>query len=453
MVRVRLVAAAALALYAGTLTPQSPRLLTQRVWLLGGVPHESVLDSLRAGGVAGFVLPVGEVELGEGSSKFSLARLPDLSGLAGWQVTPLVWVSGSGANAGDPGGFAVQFVPVQQGIRGSEGLILASRSFFPGLAGFASGVAARLGRPVELALPAQALAQQMPPGGWPKVRPVAVAFGNPSALGLPSSTLQDDLIALDSLDTTRVPYRAAIVVAPRAEPRPGPAGASLSSIASVETASFTPGVLGDVFRLRRPVDWGGVTLPAGQSITVETVDTAMYHRDLGMLLRPVRPRLQGWDTVGLPDPEPALGMSREAFVEYLAGAEPYAHPKVDMEAVRPTMIRVTLANPTAQASGLATTGNWVEIRFTGTELRDVQLGEFTGVEYGKLGGDGAWHLTAAREATAVRLYLTLVAPKAHASGLVTFLTPPREVTGRWNLRLGDGTDVTGPLKQMAVSKH
>ena len=449
----RLVAAVTLLLAAAGAAAENQRLLKQRVWLLGGVPAESTLAALRAAGVDGLVLPVGRVELGDASSRFALAQLPDLSVLSGWSVTLLVWVEGSGKVSGDPSDFALQFIPLQRGIRGSEGLLLACRGFFPGLAGFATGVAARLGRPVELALPVQDLAQHMPVGGWPSVRPVVVAFGNPSALGFPLSTLQDDLAALDSLEAMRAAYRAAIIVAPSAAPPPGPAGVSLNVLSSAETATFNPGARGNVFRLRRPVDWGGMPLPVGQSITVEIIDTAMYHRDLGMLLRAVRPLLEGWDTVGLPESEPTLGMSREAFLEYLAGDEPYPRPKVEIEWPRPSAIHVTLANPTAQASTLATTGNWVELRFTGTELRDVQLGEFTGVEYGKVDGHGAWHLTAAREATAVRLYLTLVPPQARIGGLVAFLTQPREVTARWNLRLGDGMDITGPLKSVTFSKR
>ena len=447
---VRLIAAVALLLSSPGFAQEPPRLLKHRIWILGGVPGESALAALRAGGIGGLVVPVGKVALGDASPGFSLASLPDPAAVSGWQVTPLVWVEGS-SPSGDPGAFLAQFAAVPPGLRGSGGLVLASRSFSPAVARFASGVAARLGRPVELGLAAQEIAQNLPPGGWPSVRPVAVSFGNASALGFAPSTLQDDLAALDVLDAARVPYRAAIVVAARAEPRPGPAGASLRSLSSFATATFNPGERGNVFRLRKPVDWGGVTVAAGQSITVETVDTAMYHRDLGMLLRPVRPLLEGWDTVGVPDPEPALGMSREAFLEYLAGGMPHPRPQVEVEWPHPAAARVTLANPTAQASALATSGNWVELRFTGTELRDVALGDFTGVEYGKVDGGGGWHLTAAREATAVRLYLMFVAPRSSASGTVTFLTRPREVGARWRVRLGNGADLTGAFKPTAVS--
>ena len=168
-------------------------------------------------------------------------------------------------------------------------------------------------------------------------------------------------------------------------------------LSSGEAAAFNPGERGSVFRLRKPLDWGGVSLAVGQSVTVEMVDTATYHRDLGMLLRPVRPLLEGWDTVGLPNAEPTFGMSRGAFFEYLRGESPYPRPHVEAEWPGPTAMRVALTNPTAQASALATTGNWVELRFAGTEVRDVQLGDFGGMEYGRVGADDSWHLTVARD--------------------------------------------------------
>ncbi|HVN75399.1 MAG TPA: hypothetical protein VMT19_03715 [Thermoanaerobaculaceae bacterium] len=453
MARIRLAATCAvLALAVAGVAAEGPRRLSHRVWLLSGVPDEGTLTALRAEGVGAFVLPVGRVEIGAGSSRFTLAQLPDLSPLAGWPVAYLVWVEGSGKASGDPDSFVTQLTPVQRSVAGADDIVLASREYFPGLPEFAVKVAARLQRPVELALPAQDLMQHMPPGGWPRVRPVAVAFGNPSALGFPAATLHDDLLALDVLDGTPVPYRVAIVVAPSAEPSPGPGGGSLALLSSGETAAFTPGERGSVFRLRKAVSWGGVPLAVGQSVTVEMVDTAMYHRDLGLLLRPVRPLLEGWDTVGLPNPEPTLGMSRAAFLEYLRGESPYPRPRVDTSWTGPTAVRLTLTNPTAQASALATTGNWVELRFEGTEVRDVQLGEFGGMEYGRIGPDGGWHLTVARDASAIRLFLTFVPPQARVAGaLVTFLSRPHDVNARWHVRLGDGTDAGGPLEPVPLS--
>jgi hypothetical protein len=456
MVKGRLaLAVTLLAAAAAAATAAEPaRELTHRVWLLSGVPDAGTLTALRAAGVDGLVVPVGRVEVGDGSSRFTLAPLPDLHVLAGWPLTALVWVDGADKASGDPQAFVAQFAPAQRGIPGSPRLLFASRRFFPGLAGFAGGVASRLKQTVELAAPVQELAAHLPPRGWTRIRPVAVALGNPSALGFPASTLQDDLGALDRLDATHTPYRAAVVVAPLARPTPGPAGASLAMLASGETAVYAPGERGDTFRLRRPVDWGGVEVAAGASITVETVDTARYHHDLGLLLRPARPALEGWDTVGLPAPEPALGMSREAFLEYLRGESPYPVPRVVVEWAGPTRMRVALANPTAQTSALATTGNWVELQFAGTEVRDAQLGEFSGMEYGTIGADGVWRRAAARGASALRFYLTFVPPQARVAGaLVTFISRPRGVETRWGMRVGDGGAVRGSLEPVALTKR
>ncbi len=445
----------AVALLAAAASAAEPaRELTHRVWLLSGVPEAETLAALRAAGVDGLVVPVGRVEVGDGSSRFTLAPLPELRALAGWPLTALVWVEGAGKASGDPQAFTSQFAPAQRGIPGSPRLLFASRRFFPGLAGFAAGVAARLEQTVELAAPAQDLAAHLPPRGWPHVRPVAIALGNPGALGFPAATLQDDLAALDRLDATRTPYRAAIVVAPGAQPAPGPAGASLAMLASGETSVYSPGERGDTFRLHKVVDWGGVDVAAGSTITVETVDTARYHRDLGLVLRPVRPALEGWDTVGLPAAEPALGMSLEAFLEYLEGGSPYPVPRVVVEWTGPTTMRVALANPTAQTSALATTGNWVELRFTGTEVRDAQLGEFSGMEYGTTGADGTWRRAAARGASALRFYLTFIPPQARVAGaIVTFISRPRGVETCWGMRVGDGATVTGPLEGVPLTKR
>ncbi|OYW00356.1 MAG: hypothetical protein B7Z61_13440 [Acidobacteria bacterium 37-71-11] len=454
MVKGRLALAVTLLAAAAATAAEPARELTHRVWLLSGVPDAGMLTALRAAGVDGLVVPVGRVEVGDGSSRFTLAPLPDLRALAGWPVTALVWVDGADKASGDPQAFAAQFAPAQRGLPGSPRLLFASRRFFPGLAGFATGVASRLKQTVELAAPVQELAAHLPPRGWTHIRPVAVALGNPSALGFPAATLQDDLAALDRLDATGTPYRVAVVVAPLADPAPGPAGASLALLASGETAVYAPGERGDTFRLRQPVDWGGVEVAAGRSITVEAVDTARYHRDLGLLLRPARPALEGWDTVGLPAPEPALGMSREAFLEYLQGGSPYPVPRVDVEWVGSATMRVALANPTAQASALSTTGNWVELRFAGTEVRDAQLGEFSGMEYGSIDAGGTWRRTAARGASALRFYLTFIPPQARVAGaLVTFISRPRAVETRWGMRVGDGGAVTGSLEGVALRKR
>jgi hypothetical protein len=451
MVRRWLAVAVFVLLVAGEGGAEIGRSLKHRVWILDGLPDDATLTALRAAGVEGLVLPVGRVELADGASRFTLSPLPDLKGLVGWSVTALVWVEGSGKASGDPDTFAAQLAPVQRSLPGGAGLVLATKGYSAGVVGLAVGAAKRLHQTVELALPAVELARHAPRGGWEGVHAVAVAFGNPPALAFPASTLQDDLMALDGLDGARVPYRVAIVVAPRATPPPGPAGASLADIVGGETSVFEPGERGDVFQLRRAVSWGGVSVEANRTIVVELVDTARYNRDLGLLLRPVRPRLEGWDTVGLPAPEPTLGMSREAFLDYLQGGSPYPRPEVEVEFPGPTVMRVSLANPTPQASALARTGNWTELRFEGTEVRDVQLGDFSGMEYGRP-ERGVWHPTVARDATALRFYLTYLAPRARVTGcVVTFLSRPHAVSAGWGVRVGDGSAVTGPLEPVRLT--
>jgi hypothetical protein len=450
MVRRSLAGAVVALLVAGGGWAEVGHSLKHRVWLLNGLPDDATLTALRAAGVRGLVLPVGQVELAGDASRFTLSPLPDLKGLAGWDVTPLVWVEGSGKASGDPDTFAAQLAPVQGSFPGGAGLLLVSKRYSPGVVGLAAGAAKKLRQTVELALPAAELAQHAPRGGWEMIRAVVVAFGNPPALGFPASTLQDDLMALDRLDAGLVPYRVAIVVVPRATPPPGPAGVSLAAIAGAETSVFSPGERGDVFQLRKAVSWGGVPVDANQSITVEMVDTARYNRDLGLLLRPVRPRLEGWDTVGLPAPEPTLGMSREAFLDYLRGGSPYPRPEVAVE-LQGAVMKVSLANPTPQASALARTGNWIELSFEGAEVGDVLLGDFSGMEYGRP-ERGVWHATVARDATALRFYLTFVPPRSRVAGCqVTFLSRPRAVRAGWGVRVGDGSGVTGPLELVPLT--
>jgi hypothetical protein len=425
------------------------RELTHRVWLLGALPDEPTVTALIGAGVRGFVLPVGSVEVVADSSRFTLAPLPDLKPIARLPVTALVWVEGAGKANGDAAVFAAQFAAVARSLPAYAGLILAAHKYFPGLPGFASGVAHRLQTPVELALSVGELSRIVPLGGWADIEPVAVALGDPPNLGFAASTLQDDLAALDRLDASGCRYRAAIVVAPLADPSPGAGGASLATLADGEVASYRPGAAGDAFVVRRRVVWGSVVLDPDQRVTVAVVGTARYDRDLGLLLRPVRSGLDGWDTVGLPAPEPALGMSREAFLDYLNGAPPYPQPEAHVEWSSSTTMGVSVSNPTAQGSAIATIGNWVELRFSGSVVRDVHLGGFGGIEYGRI-ADDTWQPAVPGNANALRLYLPYMAPRAQVGGaVVTFLTRPSGASVRWRLRLDDGSDVTGPLKPVA----
>ena len=423
--------------------------LTQRVWLLQGVPSGPTLAALRAGGVDGLVLPVGAVAVEGKNCRLTLTPLPGLEPLSGWDLTPLVWVSGSGDSSGDAETFLDEFAPVERLLHGKGPMVVAALADWPGLIPFAEAVAKRRGAPVEVLLAAPALVRLARAGMARNVKLLAVALGNPSAMGFPATTPADDLAALEELDETGVEYRVAVVVLPRAAPPPGAGGASLAALASPLAAEYRPAERGDAFVLRRRLDWGGSWLPPGDTVQVEVVDTARLHRDLGQLLRRVRPRLGGWDLVGLPSREPALGLSLEALLDYLQGGMPFPAPRVQPEWVTPTRLRLALANPTPHASAVATTGNFIELRFGGTQMLDVLLGDFSGMDYGRV-EQGTWRRAVARDANALRLFLTYLPPSSRLAGAaVTFFSRPSEVQARWVLRLSEGAEIAGDLETAA----
>jgi hypothetical protein len=427
--------------------------LTQRVWLLQGVPADSTLAALRAGGVDGLVLPAGSVAVEAKSCRLTLTPLPDLGSLATWDITPLVWVSGVGGAVGDAETFLGEFAPVARLLRGGGPVVLAARAHWPGLLDFAAAVSRRRDGPVEVLLPARDAAHAAKGSVAGRVHLLAVALGNPPALGFPATTPADDLAALDELDDSGVPYRVAIVVAPLAAPAPGAGGASLGPLAVPRIAEYRPAERGDAFVLRQRLDWGGVSLAPGDTVRVETVDAARLHRDLGAVLRGVRPHLLGWDVAGLPAREPTLGLSLEAFLDYLRGGRPAPTPVVQVEWPAPTRLLVALANPTPHGSAVATTGNYVEVRFEGAQVLDVSLGDFSGADFGRT-DLGVWRRAVAREANAVRLFLTYVAPVSRTSGAsLTFFGRPAAVRTRWVVRLSEGTELAGePEPAPAVRK-
>jgi hypothetical protein len=434
-----------------TATAASARVLTHRVWLLSGVPDGAVLHALRAAGVDGAIVPVGTLELERQACRLRLEPLGDLRVLSELPPSPLVWLDAQGAATADPATFAAQFAPVQRLFPAGASVVLAARRYVPALAAFARGAAHELRQRVELALPAQELQRHLADEDWASTPVIAFAFGNPAALSLPSVPPQDDLAALAELDARNLHYRVAMVVTPFAQPAPGAAGASLAQLASDAVAAYRPGDRGDLFELRRAVDWGGVALAPGQRITVEAIDTARYHRDMALVLRPVRGLLEGWDTVGLPAEEPTLGMSREAFLDYLQGGSFAPVPRVEAAAVGTNGVRLTLSNLNAQTSVFAPSANWVELDFAATVIRDVQLGDFSGVVYGKREGS-RFEPAVVRDATAVRLILRYLPPHARVTGgVVRFLSRPRALSARWGIRLGDGSEITGEERALAIT--
>jgi len=444
--------AGAVWLIAASIGAQTESRLTHRVWL--ATPDLSAEDvaQLRAAGVDSAVVPVGQASIAKGSTHLSLRSLPDLKGLTGWAVLPMVWVEGSGEDTGDAAAFLSQFSVVATMFQGGGGVILAARQFWPGLPRFASALAKNLGKQVELALPARVAAEQEPPGGWNGVVTVAVAFGNASALGFPSSVLHDDLAALDALDDRGITYRVVIVVSSKVNPEPNAGPVGLATLASATVADYRPGERGDQFVLRAPLNWGGTVLSTGSTIELELEDTARYDRDLGLLLRPVRFGFLGWDTAMLPPHEPTLGMSREAFLDYLMGGSPIPRPEVDAEWISPTTLRVAVSNPAPHGSAAATHGNWIDLAYPGGMLGEVELGDFRGVDYGHP-SSGSFRRTGAGEATAIRLFLTCLAPSSHQGGaLIRFVARPNELRTRWGVRLSDGREISSSFVPLAASK-
>lgn len=429
---------------AGTSAAEQPAATSHRVWLLNGVPDESALAALRSVGVSGLVVPVGRLELLQGRSRLSLLPLPEIGRLGGWPVTLAVWVEGSGDARGDAGTFVDQIAPVQRMLARPAGVVLATTHLFPGAVAFASELARASGTTVELAAAAAELRGAVPRGGWQGVRPLALAFGLPASLGFPAATLQDDAAAIEDIDASGATYRIAVVIEPHVKPAPGPAGASLAELAAGDVASFDPGARGEVFRLRRPLDWGGIRLETGQTVEIDATDTARYNRDLGLALRPVRFGLVGWDTIGAPRRAPAIGMSLEAFIDYLQGNASGPRPRVDATWASGGTLRLTLANPSPHASLVARTGNFVEVVYPDTVARDITLGQFSGAEYGRIGANGSFQRVPPHNASAIRLYTTYLGPGAEITGgVVSFVSRPREVSIRWGVRLGDGQNVVG----------
>jgi len=423
--------------------------LQHRVWVLDPALGAPEVAELRRVGVDGAVVPVGSVEVAPGSARLTVGKLPELDSLQGVSVVPLLWASGRGDAAGDAEAFLQQFSVVARNFtRG--GVVFAVREPWPGLPRFAAAVAKRLGAPVEVVMAATALAQLGNAAVWEGAVVTAVAFGNPEALGFPASTIHDDLQALEAIEDLDLPFRVALVVQPVARPAAGTSGESVAALAKGTVADYRPTQRGDGFLLREPLPWGGTLLPRGASIEVSVVDSARYHRDLGLVLRPVRNRLLGWDTVGVPPHAPALGMSLEALVDYLLGNPPQPAPAIAVEWPTPLRLRVAVANESPHSSAAATGGNWIELAFPGGVVADVELGEFRGLEYGQVVG-GQFRKAPSGEASALRLFVNFFAPMGQVGAAeVRFIQRPRELSGRWGARLSDGSTVSGGVQPLPL---
>lgn len=425
------------------------RELEQRVWVHGPV-DASIVTALRAGGITGAVVEVGRGAIGDGTAAFTLQSFADMAPLAPMTISIAVDVTGKGDASGDAAAFWTQLQPAAKLLPSQGSLILAARTLWPGLPRFATELAAASHVRVEVMAPAEQLAKALPPEGWPGLGVVAVALGTPPAAGFPATTTDDDLAAIDALDALGIEYRVAVVVQPLLRPEPGDDPVDLMPLASPSRAAFRRGDHSDFFELRGALSWGGRMLSGGTRVEVEATNAARYNRDLGFLLRPVREGLTGWDVVSLPPPAPAVGMSRQAFLGYLRGNGPYPTAQLQIRWLSTGRLEVALRNPSPFSGTFATTSNWVEVRFSGNEVLDAQLGDFAGLEYGVSGARGWRRVNAAREANAVRLHYTYLGPDAMISGAtLSFVSRLRSVQARWAVVPGDGTVVVSDWKSFS----
>jgi hypothetical protein len=232
-------------------------------------------------------------------------------------------------------------------------------------------------------------------------------------------------------------------VLPYVKPAPGSDPVDIRPLANPQTASFELGE-SDRFTLRRWLAWGDRRLPPGSTVELRLVNTGRYARDLGLILRPVHTGLVGWDTVALPPLGSMVGMTREALLDFLHGSQPFPPPKVEVQWLGPTRVGLSIHNDTPHQSGMGTVGNWVELRFAGTDVLDVQLGGFSGMEWGASNGGRFKAVHAPRDANALRFHYLFLPPHDFVGGaVVSFVSRPRELRTRWGVLPGDGRALTG----------
>ncbi|MFZ5803534.1 MAG: hypothetical protein ACOY7U_01665 [Acidobacteriota bacterium] len=418
-----------------------PSALEHRLWLLGKVRPGQV-EQARQVGVDALVVPLAEAEARGGELSVKLTLPPDPGLLHGLPVWAAVWVSGEEVKKEAAEGFWNQLGPAVRGLGVPvKGLVLATRALPPGLLSLASELSRLAQMPVEVGAPAQDLLQQVKSESAKGVGLVAFALGNLAALGFPHVTPQDAAELLAAVDELGPSFRGAVVVANRVAPAL-PEGQNPWEL--VQGMDYQPTAEGDVLLARSTVTASGASLPAGTNVTLLAYDAARLQRDLGLLLRPVRQRLLGWDSVGELPPAPALGFTWEAFVAFLSGEGPAPRPVVKIQWESPTTLKVNLQNPTPFASAFATTGNFLDLTFSGTEVRDVTLLAGSGADFGKL---APGFVRAPRgAASVVRLYLKVVPPQSTVDvATVSFLSRPKEIGARCTVRLGDGREAGGPV--------
>lgn len=417
-----------------------PFRLEHRLWFLEK-PRAGQVEQARRVGVDAVVLAVAEAELKGTQATVTLLPPPEAELVRGLPLWAAVWVRGT-----EVGKEAAQALWNQVGpaVRGLglpvEGLVLVGRSLPVGCFALARQLAKLAQVPVEVGAPVQQLLERLQGENAEGLTLVAFALGNLAAIGFAELTPQDAADLLARLDARGVRFRGAVAVASRVDP-PFPEGQNPWEL--VSALEYRPGAEGDVLVAAAPVGSPGTSLPAGTRVLVQAYDGARMERDLGLLLRPVRHGLLGWDTVGQLAPAPALGLTWEGFLAFFSGQAPLPQPSVKGSWVSPTVLKLTLENPAPFASAFAHTGNVVDLRFSGTEVKDVTLQAAVGADFGTL--DGGFTRTPRGAASAVRLYLKVVPPQTAVDlGTVSFLSRPRELAASVTVRLGDGRQASWP---------
>lgn len=405
--------------------------LEHRLWLLAEAPPtQGVLSQLSQAGVDALVIPLGEASLIGEQASLRVVPPGEAQALRAFPLWGLLWVNGEGKGKALAESLWLQLGPYLRGLPFScKGLVLASRQWWEGLVPLASQLQRHAGLPVELAAPLEPMVRGLPPELPKALVLVPLALGNLAALGLPAPTPQDAAALLEELDERGVAWRGGVVVATRVEP-PWPGGENPWTLLLRADVDFKPTAAGDLFVPRQG---------QGKGFTVVAADGARLERDLGILLRPMRRNLRGWDSVGWPPPAPAVGLSWEGFLAFFSGVP--ARPKVVVrgEWVASASLKVTVENQAPFASAFATTGNVVDLTFSGTEVRDVVLLAASGADFGRL--EGGFTRTARAAATTVRLYLRAFPPQVPVeAAVVQFISRPRHLAFSFSARLGDGSE-------------
>ncbi len=236
--------------------------------------------------------------------------------------------------------------------------------------------------------------------------------------------------------------RAAIVLTPAVSPDPGVWPDDVEPLSHPAAAGLsTPQDFDWGFRLKRSMTWSGKTWKRGDTIEASWIDASQLNADLHELTNMALPAIGGWDLVGVPSKEVAMGIGLNTLKAYLKGEGP--EPEIAVNADRSgRRVRVTLTNPTPFCSTLSSFGNWVEIAVTRGSLTASRKGSFDRLALGRR-QDGTWQMVSGG-ANAVRFFDAYVAPGEDVrSGWVLLPSRRAAVTVRWHVLLSTGETLSG----------